>query len=76
MESYYSQFYDYADSKKNESMKWKRIFNRMQHDDFDIIVGDNKYYWIQVQVYARIVSQDFRKELKKYMQTKGIVSLV
>lgn len=76
MKSYYSQFYNYADGKKSESVKWTRIFNRMQYDDFDIVVGDKKYYWIEAQASAMIISQDFRKELKKYMRTKGILPLV
>ena len=59
MKSYYSQFYNYADGKKSESMKWERIFNRMQHDDFDIVVGGGERYWIKAQIYARIISQDF-----------------
>lgn len=76
MRSYYSEFYDYANSKKGDSIKWERIFNRMQQDDFDIVLDrDNTHYWIRMQVYAKTISQDFRKELEKYMHSKGILQL-
>jgi hypothetical protein len=62
----------YEDSGSRSTKIAIRVHNRMQHDDFDVLVfTDTKQYWIEKNASAGYITTDIIRYIDKFMKRNG-----